>query len=76
MNRIRYINAAGGHEYGPECGSPSCAVLSISPFEGRMVDAVMDGDQASMLPAPKRGFLYLGENWTEAWRRANLLPAK
>ncbi|QWF18678.1 hypothetical protein [Lysobacter capsici] len=48
---IRYEGANGAAEYGPDCKSPFCAVLTVLPWEGRQVTALMlDGRAFKLTP--------------------------
>lgn len=48
---IRFEGIDGGTEDGPDCKSPFCAVLSVIPWEGRNVTAlVLDGREFKLTP--------------------------
>ncbi|KWS03769.1 hypothetical protein AZ78_1318 [Lysobacter capsici AZ78] len=57
---IRYKGTDGGAENGPDCKSPFCAVLSVLPWEGRQVTALMlDGRELQLTPMSGARFCVL-----------------
>lgn len=59
---VRYVEADGSHTHGPDCKNWGCAVLTIVPFDTRLLDAIVINGAAHALRDPVPAMAYLLQN--------------